>query len=322
MSASRGMSLSLQDQTVSSKLRLYAALAGAIRLSYRNKIMLIAFIGTHVPLLALVAWYATATATSLAEALRVIGVALVATLVGTGITLTVLNHLLRPILMTAQALRRYATDRRLPSLPVGFTDEAGQLMSDTVGTLTRLDAVLEDLAYVDTVTGLANRDRMLHRLAERLAAGDRLALCVVALRNADQVTAGFGEAGVNIALRLLATRLDAAAGYGAIIARLEGRRFAVVLDAGQPEPGLVARLEAVLAFLRPEISHGEMTLLPDLAVGVALAPEDATEAEALLNAAQAAVPTGLQLAPAFYSAAAQAASIWSGSCAAPWIGTS
>jgi EAL domain-containing protein (putative c-di-GMP-specific phosphodiesterase class I)/GGDEF domain-containing protein len=301
------MSTSVQDETGFWNLRLYAALAGAIRISYRNKIMLIAFIGTHVPLLALVVLYATATATSLAEALRVIGVALVATLIGTGITLTLLHHLLRPILMTAQALRRYATDRRLPSLPVGFPDEAGQLMTDTVGTLTRLDAVLEDLAFVDAVTGLPNRESMLRRLAERLAGGDRLALCVVALRNADQVTAGFGEAGVTIALRVLATRLDAAAGYGAIIARLEGRGFAVVLDASQPELSLVARLEAVLALLRPEISHGEMTLLPDLAVGVALAPEDATEAEALLNAAQAAVPPGFQLAPAFYSAAAQAA---------------
>jgi EAL domain-containing protein (putative c-di-GMP-specific phosphodiesterase class I)/GGDEF domain-containing protein len=307
MSASRGMSNAIQDRPALRRLRLYAALAGAIRISYRNKIMLIAFLGTHVPLLTLVAWYATATATSLAEALRVIGVALVATLIGTGITLTILHHLLRPILMTAQALRHYATDRRLPSLPVGFPDEAGQLMTDTVGTLTRLDAVLDDLAYIDTTTGLPNRESMLRRLAERLAGGDRLALCVVALRNADQVTAGFGEAGVDIALRLLATRLDAAAGYGAIIARLEGRRFALVLDADEPEPSLMVRLERVLTLLRAEISHGEMTLLPDLAVGVALAPEDSTEAEALLNAAQAAIPPGFQLAPAFYSAAAQAA---------------
>ena len=286
-------------------LAVYSMIARRIPVSYRSKIMLVAFIGTHVPLLSLVVWYATATSASLGEALRVIGVALVATLAGTGLTLIILNQLLRPILLTAQALRAYASDRRLPSLPVGFRDEAGTLMTDTVSTLTRLDTVLDTLAYVDQVTGLPNRDRMLRQLGERLAAESGLALCVIALRNADQITAGFGASGADVAMRLLAARLDAVVGHGGIVARLEGARLALVLEATGAE--LNGRLSALSALLAPEIVHGDMTVLPDLGFGVALAPDDATEAAGLLSAASSAVPTTTQAAPVFFSPAAQAA---------------
>ncbi len=305
MSDARDMPRLVKPGTTIPGLAIYTALARRVPVSYRNKIMLIAFVGTHVPLLVLVAWCAIASAGSFCGALWVIGVALGATLLGTAVTLVILHQLLRPILMTSQALRAYASDRRLPSLPVGFGDEAGTLMTDTVGTLTRLDTVLDTLAYVDKVTGLPNRDRMLRQLGERLAEGGRFALCVLALRNADQITAGFGPAGIDVALRLLGARLDAAAAHGGIVARLEGARLAFVLDARLPD--LSARLAALLASLGSEITHGEMTVLPDLGLGVALAPEDATEADALLSAAQSAVPSPGQAAPAFYSPAAQAA---------------
>jgi EAL domain-containing protein (putative c-di-GMP-specific phosphodiesterase class I)/GGDEF domain-containing protein len=284
-------------------LRLYSALARRIPISYRNKIMLIAFAGTHVPLLALVVWYATATSASLGQALRVIGVALVATLVGTAVLLIILNQILRPILITSQALRAYATDRRLPSLPVGFTDEVGTLMTDTVNTLTRLDTVLDTLSFIDSVTGLPNRERMLRLLGERLTEGRRLALCVLILRNADQIAAGFGPPLADVAQRILAARLDTAVDHGGIVARLEGPRLAFVLDARRPN--LTAQLEGLLTSLGPEITHGEMTVLPDLGMGVALAPEDATEATALLDAALAAVPGAGETAPMFYSPTAQ-----------------
>src|SRR5882757_5090949 len=147
------------------------------------------------PLLALIAWYGLASAPSLSEALWVIGVALVATLVGTGLTVVALNELLQPILMTARGLRRYAVDHSVPALPVGFTDDAGTLMADTVETLTRLEATLKQLAYHDQLTGLPNREHLLEVLARRLARQERLALCIVTLRNFEDLATGFGLAG-------------------------------------------------------------------------------------------------------------------------------
>jgi predicted signal transduction protein with EAL and GGDEF domain len=128
------------------------------------------------PLLALIAWYGLASAPSLSEALWVIGVALVATLLGTGFTLVALNELPQPILMTA-------VDHSVPALPIGFTDDAGTLMADTVETLTRLEATFKQLAHHDQLTGLPNREHLLEVLARRLAKRERLALCIVTLRN-------------------------------------------------------------------------------------------------------------------------------------------
>src|SRR5260370_24044857 len=150
-------------------LGFYGLFARPLPFSYRNKIMLVAFLGTHIPLLALVAWYALASAPSLSEALWVIGVTLIATLVGTGLTLVALNELLQPILMTARGLRRYAVDHTVPALPTGFTDDAGTLMADTVEMLSRLEATSKQLAHHDQLTGLPNREPLLEVLARRLA---------------------------------------------------------------------------------------------------------------------------------------------------------
>ncbi|HSS82483.1 MAG TPA: hypothetical protein VLL30_01730, partial [Reyranella sp.] len=144
------MTLAKQRPTVG--LGLYSLSARTVPLSYRGKIMLVAFLGMHIPLLALVAWYALASTSSLSEALWVIGVALIATLAGTGLTLVVLNELLQPILMTARGLRRYAVDHTIPALPTGFTDDAGALMADTVQTLSRLEATFRQLAHHDQLT--------------------------------------------------------------------------------------------------------------------------------------------------------------------------
>lgn len=285
---------------------LYAAVARVLPLNYGNKILLVAFLGINMPLLSLIAAYAMTTAPDANEVLRVLGIALAATLVGAALALVILNGLLRPILMTSQGLRRYTADRILPELPTGFTDDAGTLMSDTVASLSRLDAMLDDLAYLDPVTGLPNRDHLLRQLADRLQAGELLALCVIELRNLPAITAAFGQAGADAAMRLLARRLLVHAGHSTPLARLDGGRFAFALDPSLAEPTLAVRIEAIVAALCLELGHGSMILLPEFITGVAIAPDDARTAEALLNAAQAAIPaTGLP-SPAYFSPTAQA----------------
>ncbi len=297
------------EQRPAMGLGLYSLFARTVPLSYRNKIMLVAFLGTHIPLVALVAWYALVSASSLSEALWVIGIALVATLVGTGLTLMALKELLQPILMTAQGLRGYAVDHTVPALPTGFTDDAGTLMADTVETLRRLEATFKQLTHHDQLTGLPNREHLLEVLARQFARKERLALCIVMLRNFEDLSTGFGLAGADAGLRLLGERLVGAVGAGQMVARLEAGRFAFVPEDDETDMDLMlpVKIERVLDKLRPGLSYGEMTLLPDLAIGVALAPDDATDADALLNAALAAVPPAAQAAPGFFSPAAQEA---------------
>lgn len=286
------------------QLRLYRAVARAIPLGYRNKIMLIAFVGTHVPLLSLVIFFTLQTE-DFARALPAIGIALVATLLGTALTLALLNGLLRPILVTSAAVRAYVAHGELPSLPTSFNDEAGQLMADTVSSLTRLDAILETLTYVDQITGLPNRDHVLRRLDSEIADRKAFALGIVALQNLDEILAGFGEAGAVVALRIAASRLQAIAGPDALVARVDGRRFAVTFSLKDDTVSLETQAERILAGLSTEIREGDMQVTPLFVMGIALAPEDAREGGALLNAAQAAVPTDATTPVAFYTSASQ-----------------
>jgi GGDEF domain-containing protein len=296
------MSLIERQRSAGPGLGFYSLFCRALPLSYRNKIMLIAGFGANVPLLALLVDFAFDGEPGLSEKRWDIGVALVTALVGTTLTLLVLNQLLRPVLATSRALRRYATDHTLPILPTGFTDDAGTLMADTVTTLNRLETMVKDLAHYDQVTGLLNRQHLLQMLAQRLADGGRLALCVVTLRNFEDLSTGFGQAGADAALRVLAERLNAATNRGMPVARLEVGRFAFALENEEGDArGPSARIDRVLDMLRAELSYGEMKLLPEIAVGVALAPDDATNAETLLNGAIAAVPPVAQAAPGFYS---------------------
>ncbi len=103
--------------------------------SYAGKMLFVAFLGTHVPLLTLLAYFIISVSPSGDYTLRVGAVALVATLLGTGATLFGLHRLLAPILFTQRSLRAYLADRELPDLPSSFADEAGALMADTNHTL-------------------------------------------------------------------------------------------------------------------------------------------------------------------------------------------
>jgi diguanylate cyclase (GGDEF)-like protein len=282
------------------QLRLYRAVARVVPLGYRNKIMLIAFVGTHVPLLTLVIFFALRTE-NFRAALPVIGIALVATLLGTGLTLIILNGLLQPILMTRSAVHAYVAHGHLPSLPTDCTDEAGQLMADTVASLLRLNAVLETLAYVDRVTGLPNRDDLLKRLDVELARRQPIALCILSLQNLDEIMAAFGEVGAVVALRTIGARLQTIAQKHALIARVDGRRFAISATLTPEAPNLTEQAETILALLGRDIQENGLLITPQVTAGIALAPEDAQDSVSLLDAAQAAVPTAHADSVAFYA---------------------
>jgi EAL domain-containing protein (putative c-di-GMP-specific phosphodiesterase class I)/GGDEF domain-containing protein len=280
------------------ELWLYSGLSRKLPVRYGTKVMCVAFAGTHVPLLALIGYFIWTTAPSLAFALRVLAVALVATLAGTALTLLALSHLLRPIILTSRALRGYLANRTLPALPTMWTDEVGTLMADTARTITQLDGALEELAYFDPATGLPNRDRLLQVLGGRQRAGDGFMLCVLVQHSHERVAAAFGQQPADAVMRALAQALEDALERGTTLARIAPDRFAFILPPGD------ARVATLLAALPREIAAAGAVCMADYTAGVALSPADGATPEALLNAALAAVPaSGAGERTAFYAVA-------------------
>ncbi|MCC6735875.1 MAG: EAL domain-containing protein [Bauldia sp.] len=292
-----------------SGLALYDRLSKFKRLNYRGKIMVVAFLGTHIPLLAIIAAIIFSTVPDATTAWIIAAVALVATLIGTGVTLLILNGLLRPIVLTSRGLRAYRDDRALPRLPTGYRDEVGTLMADAMATLTELDDALDELANTDRVTGLPNRDRLAVALAARIEAGEPFALCTVKWANYERVAATFDQATARVLLSFVAKVLKSEVGVDAMPTRLEAGLFAfVVAGAGRENVGeLMARL---LGRFSEPMTHGARQIVPKVAGGVALWPDDALTADALIDAASAAVvSTGDVTGPgfAYFSPAAREA---------------
>lgn len=97
--------------------------------SYAGKIFLIAFIGTHIPLLSLFVFLVFFS--RMEYRFTILGIALLATLIGTAATLYILNKLLNPVRAAGSAMSAYREKGELPDLPLEYCDEAGRLMADT-----------------------------------------------------------------------------------------------------------------------------------------------------------------------------------------------
>src|ERR687897_3628335 len=160
------------------QLRLYRTLSRApFPKSYVGKVFLTAFLGTHVPLLTLLVYFARHRRSGpQGGALRILSVTAPATLGGTALTLWAMYALSAPTALASRALRRYLDSGELPDLPVGYTDRAGRLMADVQHTIQRVDKAvrsLGELAIRDHLTGTYNRRAAEERLAEDIKRAER-----------------------------------------------------------------------------------------------------------------------------------------------------
>ena len=204
--------------------------------SYLGKLMLSAFLGIHVPLIALVLYLVFATSTDLRASLVVLVFVLVATLFGTVLTLYALYALLRPVSLASKALYDYLDSGRMPSLPTNFTDQAGRLMANVQYVIQELDRVfrsLQESATMDHLTGAYNRRAGEQRLASDLArvgrGEGRLTLAVMDLDRFKPINDRYGHQAGDICLRHLADTCIGSIHEGDWLARWGGDEFVLAL---------------------------------------------------------------------------------------------
>ncbi|MBD1838492.1 EAL domain-containing protein [Coleofasciculus sp. FACHB-64] len=217
------------------KLALYSFLArfGLLKKSYTAKIMLVAFLGTHVPLLTLLITFVISNSYSWEMTVRVLVIALLATLVGTAATLYALRHLLAPVILTSAALQDYLNTKKLPELPTEFADEAGTLMADTSQTLHKLDELIHYISNYDGLTGLPNRDLFcdrLHQIVSQSENDQRLvAVVLLGIDDFTDMSHTLDRETLNLLLRAVAQRLTTCMSQTEILAHVSGDEFAIAL---------------------------------------------------------------------------------------------
>jgi len=152
--------------------------------SYAGRILLICFVGTHIPLITFVFWILLANPTLGREHWNELLVLLLATLAGTGLTFFLVNGMLTPVRVVSKALGDYRQNKQIPSLPRDLSDEAGHMLGQVQDALEELDLTLTNLARAaetDPLTEIGNRRWLVSRAEDQIARAQRnqTPICVI-----------------------------------------------------------------------------------------------------------------------------------------------
>ena len=146
----------------------------------------------------------------------------------------------------------------------------------------------EHQAMHDSLTGLPNRSMFNQRVADAARGGGRAALLLIDLDRFKDVNDTLGHHIGDLVLRQLGPRLAAIVGAPHTVARLGGDEFGVVL-LGADEATAVAVAEEIVEALRQPIDLGIVNLDLGASIGIALCPDQAPEADLLVQRADIAM---------------------------------
>ncbi|NNU79526.1 GGDEF domain-containing protein [Halovulum dunhuangense] len=257
--------------------------------SFTAKIFFIAFIGTHVPLLAMVALI-LGRGDSLVPNMDIVLPLLLATLGGTVGTLLGLLAMLRPLFRIETSLRALEEQGEIRPLPTEYRDVVGKLMVRVNRLALRIDERLGEAARradTDALTGLLNRSGLRRHMPE-LARG---AVLFIDIDHFKQVNDSYGH---DVGDRLLvefAITARKAMRKNDLLARMGGEEFVAFLPGADAETSV-----AVAERLRMSVAD---TLRAEdrkvtVSVGIAVAADAAQSVASLVTAADHAAYTAKQ----------------------------
>ena len=153
---------------------------------------------------------------------------------------------------------------------------------------------LDRLVNYDTLTGLANRRSFLERVSQYMLsaadAGHKMAVFLIDLERFKKLNDSLGRSAGDALLKQVAEWLAQNAENVNLVARLDADHFAVVLPKAMYEANVARVLEkTIVAFMKHEFSLNDAVYRMAAKIGVAVFPDDGTDAETLFNNAEAAL---------------------------------
>jgi diguanylate cyclase (GGDEF)-like protein len=240
--------------------------------NYVGRIFLLCFVGTHIPLLGLIALVLLKSEGTPLDLYWILGVALAGTLVATGFTFYAVACMLQPVLKATEALDRYVGQGVKPDLPVAYADEAGRLMASVQCTVLKLGSAIEELTLIsitDPLTGARNR-RWLNDIGipdyQRLrSSGAPYSLLTVDLDNFKSINDTHGHTAGDQVLMAVSDAIRQSIRAGDQVVRTGGDEFCVLL------PGTDrSRLGEVADRIRSSIAEVTSVMSPEFAVTLSI----------------------------------------------------
>ncbi|HEY9109700.1 MAG TPA: diguanylate cyclase, partial [Roseateles sp.] len=202
--------------------------------------------------------------------------------------------LLACVLLAALVQARTVILRRRQQALEQLVNERTMALEQRTSELQRSQQQLEQLAYYDGLTGLANRrlfnDDLRHLMAQAQRNGLGLYLLLIDLDHFKQINDSQGHDVGDAVLRAAAGCLTASVRESDRVARLGGDEFAVLLPDTSDRAAAEAacrRIAEGLARVLPQAQPAPR--LPSASIGAACYPQDAADMEALYKAADLAL---------------------------------
>ncbi|MBS0432850.1 MAG: GGDEF domain-containing protein [Proteobacteria bacterium] len=164
------------------------------------------------------------------------------------------------------------------------------LLEDERLRYERADTALRRLRDFDPVTGFPNRRRLLSDLESTLrGTNQRTAALLVRIDQADMLSSSLGVVAAEAVMAQAAARVEECAlPQWPRPARLSEWRLVQIVPHVHTTDDLAASADNLLAALRAPFYSGDRELALSASIGIALSPDDATQAAPLIAAAEAA----------------------------------
>jgi diguanylate cyclase (GGDEF)-like protein len=175
-----------------------------------------------------------------------------------------------------------------------FFDAPGLLVLTELAGHIEKQEQLDHLAYYDALTGLANRSLFLDRVTQHMhsaaSGGHKLAVFLIDLERFKKFNDSLGQPAGDALLKQVAEWLAQNAGNVNVLARVEADHFAVVLPEVKHEADVARLLEKTIAtFMNHAFSLNDVVYRIAAKVGVALFPDDGTDAYTVFKHAEGAL---------------------------------
>jgi diguanylate cyclase (GGDEF)-like protein/PAS domain S-box-containing protein len=181
-----------------------------------------------------------------------------------------------------------------------FHEEEMTLLAELAGDISfAIDNIekqerLNYLAYYDPLTGLANRNLFIERVAQYIRSatigGHKLAVGLIDLERFKNINDSLGRPAGDALLKHVTKWLTQLMGDASLLARVGADQFAIVLPVVKADDDLTQRVEAGMAALMEHPFHlGDAIFGVTFKGGLTLFPDDGIDAETLFRNAEAAL---------------------------------
>lgn len=155
------------------------------------------------------------------------------------------------------------------------------------------EAALDHLAHHDPLTGLPNRILFRSRLADALSEAQRDGMLVgvlfMDLNRFKQINDSYGHAAGDLMLVEISDRLRRIFRVEDTVARLGGDEFAIMLQGLHDRSEMTRLAHKTLAAVQQPVSAGDRVFYGGASLGIAVAPDDGSDPDRLIQLADAAM---------------------------------